>query len=91
MILLQGLVDTASSNARPGNARDGRGATAEEATNTILNEKAVSVITRVESKLTGKDFGPEVLGVTQQVDELIKQASNHVNLAQCYIGWCPFW
>jgi FKBP12-rapamycin complex-associated protein len=31
------------------------------------------------------------LDVRQQVDKLIKQATSHENLCQCYIGWCPFW
>jgi phosphatidylinositol kinase/protein kinase (PI-3 family) len=22
---------------------------------------------------------------------LIKQATNHENLAACYMGWCPYW
>jgi phosphatidylinositol kinase/protein kinase (PI-3 family) len=29
--------------------------------------------------------------VEEQVDILIKQATNHENLAACYIGWCPYW
>eukprot|EP01062_Namystynia_karyoxenos_P028013 TRINITY_DN2131_c0_g1_i1.p1 TRINITY_DN2131_c0_g1~~TRINITY_DN2131_c0_g1_i1.p1 ORF type:complete len:2623 (+),score=1020.62 TRINITY_DN2131_c0_g1_i1:162-7871(+) len=31
------------------------------------------------------------LAVEDQVDRLIKQATNVENLCQCYIGWCPFW
>eukprot|EP01096_Ripella_sp_DP13-Kostka_P012090 TRINITY_DN4984_c0_g1_i1.p1 TRINITY_DN4984_c0_g1~~TRINITY_DN4984_c0_g1_i1.p1 ORF type:complete len:529 (+),score=216.58 TRINITY_DN4984_c0_g1_i1:599-2185(+) len=58
----------------------------------VLNEKAVSVITRVESKLTGTDFYPDQkLEVHDQVSKLIEQATSHENLAQCYFGWCPFW
>jgi len=57
---------------------------------------AVSVLARVEAKLRGKDF-PEpngetkVLTVPEQVQRLIKQATDHVNLCQLYIGWCYFW
>jgi FKBP12-rapamycin complex-associated protein len=29
--------------------------------------------------------------VDDQVDILIKQATNHENLAACYMGWCPYW
>jgi phosphatidylinositol kinase/protein kinase (PI-3 family) len=29
--------------------------------------------------------------VVEQIDILIKQATNHENLASCYIGWCPYW
>eukprot|EP01105_Mastigella_eilhardi_P021948 TRINITY_DN5365_c0_g1_i1.p1 TRINITY_DN5365_c0_g1~~TRINITY_DN5365_c0_g1_i1.p1 ORF type:complete len:2426 (-),score=601.66 TRINITY_DN5365_c0_g1_i1:7080-14204(-) len=56
----------------------------------VTNQRAVSVIKRVSQKLTGRDFG-EVLDVPSQVDKLIKQATSHENLCQCYIGWCPFW
>ena len=56
------------------------------------NKKAVGVINRVRDKLTGRDFDPGItLDVNQQVDLLIKQATSHENLCQCYIGWCPFW
>ena len=55
------------------------------------NERALSVIKRVSTKLTGKDFGSETLDVAQQVDRLIQDATSQENLCQCYIGWCPFW
>ena len=56
------------------------------------NKKAVAVVNRVRDKLTGRDFDPDVqLEVHDQVDKLIKQATSHENLCQCYIGWCPFW
>ncbi|ETV93394.1 hypothetical protein, variant 2 [Aphanomyces invadans] len=59
-----------------------------------LNEKAVAVTRRVQSKLTGRDFfddDSEPLNVAAQVQRLITQAASHENLCQCYIGWCPFW
>lgn len=57
-----------------------------------LNQKAVTVIRRVQSKLTGRDFDDqETLNVSAQVQRLINQATSHENLCQCYIGWCPFW
>ena len=31
------------------------------------------------------------LTVAAQVQRLIEEATSHVNLAQAYIGWCPFW
>ena len=67
--------------------------TAEEAAEKSdpTNEKALSVIKRVSTKLTGKDFGGETLDVAQQVDKLIQDATSQENLCQCYIGWCPFW
>jgi len=58
-----------------------------------LNVKALKVLGRIEDKLTGKDFGKEtgVLDVPDQVQQLIQQATSHINLCQCYSGWCPFW
>lgn len=38
--------------------------------------------------LTGRDFShDETLDVPTQVELLIKQATSHENLCQCYIGW----
>uniref|UniRef100_A0A6I8SE13 Serine/threonine-protein kinase TOR n=1 Tax=Xenopus tropicalis TaxID=8364 RepID=A0A6I8SE13_XENTR len=57
-----------------------------------LNKKAIQIINRVRDKLTGRDFShEETLDVATQVELLIKQATSHENLCQCYIGWCPFW
>eukprot|EP00298_Acanthocystis_sp_HF-20_P015221 c21063_g2_i2.p1 GENE.c21063_g2_i2~~c21063_g2_i2.p1 ORF type:complete len:1228 (+),score=606.75 c21063_g2_i2:74-3685(+) len=57
----------------------------------MLNRKALEVTNRVEAKLRGTDFGGPVLKVENQVDKLIEQATNHENLSQLYLGWCPFW
>lgn len=41
---------------------------------------------------TGNDFAHEKsLDVDRQVQLLIEKATDHENLCQCYIGWCPFW
>eukprot|EP01133_Synstelium_polycarpum_P000171 gene171-204_t len=56
-----------------------------------LNERALSVINRVNKKLTGRDFSNETLEVAEQVQKLIDQATSHENLCQCYVGWCAFW
>ena len=37
-----------------------------------------------------REFGEE-LSIAQQVQRLIEQATSHLNLCQCYVGWCPFW
>jgi len=55
------------------------------------NEKALQVTNRIQNKLTGKDFPPRVLDVTEQVNMLIKQATDIENLCQSYIGWSPYW
>jgi FKBP12-rapamycin complex-associated protein len=53
-----------------------------------LNERAITIIDRISNKLTGKDFSPrQTLDVQQQVQRLIKQATDVENLAQAYIGW----
>jgi phosphatidylinositol kinase/protein kinase (PI-3 family) len=58
----------------------------------VLNAKAVAITKRINNKLTGRDFSPKTtLDVTQQVDLLIKQATDVANLSQCYLGWSPFW
>ncbi|XP_048736860.2 serine/threonine-protein kinase mTOR-like [Ostrea edulis] len=58
----------------------------------VINKKALSIINRVRDKLTGRDFSSgDAIDVPTQVELLIKQATSHENLCQCYIGWCPFW
>ncbi|KAM6497086.1 phosphatidylinositol 3-kinase [Amanita muscaria] len=58
----------------------------------IRNERALFVYNRVQNKLTGRDFNPEVsLLVSEQVDKLIEQATALENLCQCFSGWCAFW
>ncbi|KAI8620292.1 armadillo-type protein [Chytriomyces sp. MP71] len=68
--------------------------TEEDAANRpeALNARALTVITRVQNKLTGKDFKTQApLDVPSQVNRLIQQATSMENLCQCYIGWCAFW
>ena len=56
------------------------------------NEKALVVYSRVQHKLTGRDFNPLVtLNVPQQVEKLMQQATSLENLCQCFSGWCAFW
>ena len=62
--------------------------------NTVLNDRAVSVLERMNDKLTGKD-GDETTetgdSVENQVRRLIANATDHENLCLSYIGWCSFW
>ena len=68
-----------------------------EAAHDVVNEKAMQVVARVESKLKGTDFpgeggeGGEGLKVEGQVQRLIEEATSHNNLASAYVGWCAFW
>ncbi|KZT69244.1 phosphatidylinositol 3-kinase [Daedalea quercina L-15889] len=58
----------------------------------IRNERALFVYNRVQHKLTGRDFNPDIpLSVAAQVDKLIIQATSLENLCQCFSGWCAFW
>lgn len=57
----------------------------------VTNKRAKIIVERVQHKLTGQDFAPTTVDVKEQVELLIKQATNNENLCQCYIGWCPFW
>lgn len=60
-----------------------------------LNARALEVINRILSKLTGRDFAKsddaEDLNIEQQVDRLIHEATSVENLSQLFIGWCPLW
>ncbi|KAI0046207.1 atypical/PIKK/FRAP protein kinase [Auriscalpium vulgare] len=54
----------------------------------IRNERALAVYSRVQHKLTGRDFNPDItLPVPAQVDKLILQATSLENLCQCFSGW----
>ena len=57
-----------------------------------LNNIAQIVLDRIQDKLSGTDFRPNIIyDVKNQVNELIKSATSYENLAQSYLGWCPFW
>lgn len=52
------------------------------------NSYAVSVWKRVKAKLEGRDVDPNRrMSVAEQVDYVIKEATNLDNLAQLYEGW----
>ncbi|XP_006461841.1 hypothetical protein AGABI2DRAFT_151460 [Agaricus bisporus var. bisporus H97] len=58
----------------------------------IRNERALFVFHRVQHKLTGRDFNPEItLSIRDQVEKLIDSATALENLCQCFSGWCAFW
>ena len=57
-----------------------------------LNRIAKIVLERIEHKLSGTDFSPEIIfDIKRQVERLINEAVSYENLAQSYLGWCPFW
>lgn len=60
----------------------------------VQNARALVVLGRIKEKLTGRDFvskEKDELNVYEQVDKLVKEATNLENLCQHYIGWCSFW
>ena len=64
----------------------------EEIKSEETNKIAEIIINRVIEKLTGMDFNTEYrISSEEQVDRLINQATSNENLAQSYLGWCPFW
>ena len=65
--------------------------TDEDDENEKVNEKALKIVKRVTMKLTGRFDDEKIMEIPTQVDMLIKQATLHENLAQCYGGWCPYW
>lgn len=54
----------------------------------VRNERALFVYNRVQNKLTGRDFKPDVvLPIATQIDKLIQQACAVENLCQHFPGW----
>ncbi|KAF8580984.1 kinase-like protein [Ramaria rubella] len=82
------LRDNKESFGYPGGAN----ATAEGTNREVRNERALAVYSRIEDKLTGRDFGSDhILTVTAQVEKLVQQAISNENICQHFYGWCPFW
>ncbi len=64
----------------------------DEIENEEINKIAKLVFERIKDKLSGTDFNKNIIyDYKTQVQKLINQATSNENLAQCYIGWCPFW
>ncbi|WAR26259.1 MTOR-like protein [Mya arenaria] len=85
-------VDLTQSSHKKSVAEVGQSAGGDSSNAENLNKKAISIVEHVRAKLTGKDFSvDDPVDVEKQVSLLIKQATSHENLCQCYIGWCPFW
>ena len=55
----------------------------------VLNDRAVSVLRRVKSKLAGSDFPDQAvkLDVATQVNRLVVEAQSELNLCQLYVGY----
>eukprot|EP00080_Pristionchus_pacificus_P015935 PDM75955.1 hypothetical protein PRIPAC_43798 [Pristionchus pacificus] len=80
------LLDVNKRN--PGEKKD----TNKVDSNDVNEEVSRKVLDRIKLKLSGREFNMnEVTSIGDQVERLIEQATSHYNLAQSYIGWCPFW
>lgn len=56
------------------------------------NQRALEVVRRIQNKLTGRDFHPNIsLSVPEQIERLIQDATSIENLCVAFIGWCAFW
>jgi phosphatidylinositol kinase/protein kinase (PI-3 family) len=65
-----------------------------EETRSQQNQAPTEILERVSLKLRGQEMNlPDgrPLSVEEQVDILIKEASNPCNYIRHYLGWCPFW
>lgn len=59
---------------------------------TARNQRALEVVKRIQNKLTGRDFNPNLsLTVPEQVERLVQDATSVENLCVAFIGWCAFW
>ena len=56
------------------------------------NQRALEVVRRIQNKLSGRDFNPNLtLSVPDQVERLVQDATCVENLCVAFIGWCAFW
>ena len=58
----------------------------------VRNKRALEVVRRIQNKLNGRDFNPNVsLSVPEQIQRLVHEATSLENLCVAFIGWCSFW
>ncbi|KAH0795172.1 PIKK family atypical protein kinase [Histomonas meleagridis] len=56
------------------------------------SKSAINIIKRIDDKLKGKELGGDkVTPFVDQVDYLIKEATDPKNLCMMFIGWYPWW
>ena len=55
------------------------------------NKTPEETIRKVSQKLSGTEFSDKPINVKDQVDMLIRKASDLQEYCQHYSGWCPFW
>jgi FKBP12-rapamycin complex-associated protein len=90
---------TSAANGKPINGKasgvaqaNGGGALATgnaAAVGDVRNKRALEVVRRIQNKLNGRDFNPNVsLNVADQVQKLVQEATSLENLCVAFIGWC---
>ena len=58
----------------------------------VRNQRALEVVRRIQNKLNGRDFNPNVsLAVPAQIERLVQDATSKENLCVAFVGWCAFW
>lgn len=63
--------------------------TAAAAVGDVRNKRALEVVRRIQNKLNGRDFNPNVsLSVADQIQKLVQEATSLENLCVAFIGWC---
>lgn len=63
----------------------------EDAEEGKIHRKAMGVMHRVQAKLAGTEFGRRTMSIDEQLERVIAQARDNSNLAQMWMGFCPFW
>jgi phosphatidylinositol kinase/protein kinase (PI-3 family) len=86
--LLQGLVESSvlDSHVTSDSSKVGTPSHEDVAASQLPNNRAIQVIERIQKKLTGQDFGDEVLDHKTQVNRLIEEATSETNLAMLFHG-----
>lgn len=79
------------ANGKVPNGTQVNGATTGTATavGDVRNKRALEVVRRIQNKLNGRDFNPNVsLNVPDQIQKLVQEATSLENLCVAFIGWC---
>ncbi|KDN41769.1 putative TOR1-1-phosphatidylinositol 3-kinase [Tilletiaria anomala UBC 951] len=84
--------DTTEQKAPDAHEHEASGAHRLNQPGDMRNQRALEVVRRIQNKLNGRDFNPQVaLSVSAQMDRLVHEATSLSNLCQSFIGWCAFW
>lgn len=92
---------SAGNATQPVRSAEARSLKTHHSNNFLLNRdfqhQGTDAYKRLKSKLEGKDFEQEYrqctskFGVQEQVNQLLKDATEIANVSQMFPGWMPFW